>query len=405
MPVATVPTYAEMWVHPAVVAALSEGVFVYTPMDPWDPAVTYEACAHVLAGDCPYGGCVYTAPQGAAAGIDPLDPTQTVWVRDDALLIDRLALFTATTSATWLLDTLTGNRLHGEECWAEDYQVNTCTIRLRQAPVAEVYSVVRIRRCNVVGEDIPDWCWKSQQTVSVCCGGCEFSHFACGCDDNVVRISYRIASNLPPGAEGLTAWLARQYGLAAAGQACSLPERVTTITRQGVSWTVLDPGDYRNQGQTGITRVDDWLATVRYSLGMGQLIDPLTSNRLFAKQLDCETAVPVVPVTSAEATVAFGEGDVLFALVPDGYTTDDLTRGLTLHLSWELGYGPIGVEPNQWAMGDVVTVTPQIPRGPVVGAGAWSTGIPYQDLNALVDAGGTVFARYVPDTPVWELGP
>ena len=81
------------------------------------------------------------------------------------------------------------------------------------------------------------------------------------------------------------AWLAVEYGKAAQGNPCALPERITSVTRQGVSWTVLDPQDFLDKGYTGMSRVDHWLAAVKPTIG-GQLIDPLTSNRLFTTRVD-----------------------------------------------------------------------------------------------------------------------
>ena len=107
----------------------------------------------------------------------------------------------------------------------------------------------------------------------------------CGCADTV-RVTYQIASNLPAGTEALIVWLAAEYGKAAAGQACALPERITNVTRQGVSWTIMDPQDFLEAGRTGMSRVDNWLMPVKMSLG-GQLIDPLTSTRLFSVRVDC----------------------------------------------------------------------------------------------------------------------
>jgi hypothetical protein len=44
--------------------------------------------------------------------------------------------------------------------------------------------------------------------------------------------------------------------------ACKLPTRVQTITRQGMSWTVLDPQDFLDNGRTGLYFGDLFLATV-----------------------------------------------------------------------------------------------------------------------------------------------
>ena len=37
---------------------------------------------------------------------------------------------------------------------------------------------------------------------------------------------------------------------------CSLPERVTSVQRQGISYTVLDPQPYISEGKTGIYEID-----------------------------------------------------------------------------------------------------------------------------------------------------
>lgn len=51
--------------------------------------------------------------------------------------------------------------------------------------------------------------------------------------------------------------------IAAAGTAaCKLPTRVQTISRQGMSWTVLDPQDFLDNGRTGLYFGDLFLATV-----------------------------------------------------------------------------------------------------------------------------------------------
>jgi hypothetical protein len=293
MPVATLSTYEDLWVHPQVVAALGDG-FTYVDIEAYDPTVAYAECSHVLAGDAPFGGYVWTnVAYVEVGGPGPLTPNQVVWQRDDLLLAQRLHLYSATSQATWMLDALSQFRLHGQEFWQEDYAVHSCTIRLRRSPVESIHSVTRVKRCNVVTDDVIDWCHDSQQTVSVCCNGVSFYGFSCGCSDNVVRVIYTIGSNLPPGTEGLTAWLANEYGKAAAGKACALPDRLSTITRQGVSWTVVDPQDYLTNKMTGMGKVDSWLAAVRLTMG-GTLIDPLQSRRLFSTRLD---ALPVVEAT------------------------------------------------------------------------------------------------------------
>jgi len=82
------------------------------------------------------------------------------------------------------------------------------------------------------------------------------------------------------------AWLAGEQAKAAAGQKCSLPERISNISRQGVSWTVVDGQDFYDKGRTGIDRVDRWLVPVTLTLG-GTIIDPLVSHRLRSVRGEC----------------------------------------------------------------------------------------------------------------------
>lgn len=54
-----------------------------------------------------------------------------------------------------------------------------------------------------------------------------------------------------------------QYDLALAGSdECQLPKRITSIVRQGVSMTLLDPQDFLEKGQTGIEEVDFMLSVM-----------------------------------------------------------------------------------------------------------------------------------------------
>lgn len=43
---------------------------------------------------------------------------------------------------------------------------------------------------------------------------------------------------------------------------CALPERITSVSRQGVSYTILQPMDFISQGNTGIYAVDSFIAAV-----------------------------------------------------------------------------------------------------------------------------------------------
>lgn len=75
------------------------------------------------------------------------------------------------------------------------------------------------------------------------------------------QITYRYGDGPPPGGVAM----AKLYGcqIAQAGlPGCQLPQRVQTITRQGVSMTVLDPLTLTEKGMVGLPTVDMWVASV-----------------------------------------------------------------------------------------------------------------------------------------------
>ena len=197
--------------------------------------------------------------------------------------------------AAWMLDTLTGGVLHGEQCWVEDYRVrNTCEITLLRGPVDEILSVEKVHRCGVEDPTPMTWCPVSQNRISICCSGVAIQHYvSCGCSEEVVRVTYRIASNLPPGTEGKVGWLAGEMLLAYQGSgACQLPERITSVSRQGVSWTLLDPQDYLDKGYLGVPQIDAWLMAARRSNPTTKVFDPLRSQRVYSEEIVCPTVTP-----------------------------------------------------------------------------------------------------------------
>lgn len=76
-------------------------------------------------------------------------------------------------------------------------------------------------------------------------------------------VTYNYGRRPPRGGVRSAAYYACQLGLAWAGSSeCQLPERVTTIARQGVTLAVLDPLDLLDEGKTGLPSVDAWVASV-----------------------------------------------------------------------------------------------------------------------------------------------
>lgn len=80
-------------------------------------------------------------------------------------------------------------------------------------------------------------------------------------EEETYSISYTYGTDPPPGGVNAAAILGCQIALACQGaSACRLPKRVQTITRQGVTMTILDPLTLFADGLTGIPEVDMWVS-------------------------------------------------------------------------------------------------------------------------------------------------
>jgi hypothetical protein len=76
------------------------------------------------------------------------------------------------------------------------------------------------------------------------------------------RIELEHGLAVPQAGRTAAARLATELVKSCIGDECRLPERVTSITRQGVSMTLIDPQDFLTQGRTGLTEVDLFLSAV-----------------------------------------------------------------------------------------------------------------------------------------------
>lgn len=78
-----------------------------------------------------------------------------------------------------------------------------------------------------------------------------------------VTVSYEYGQPPPEGGKQSAIVLASELLLARTSSAtCRLPDRVQSITRQGVSIAILDPFDFLDHGRTGVIEIDSWLAAV-----------------------------------------------------------------------------------------------------------------------------------------------
>lgn len=84
-------------------------------------------------------------------------------------------------------------------------------------------------------------------------------------DANTFRASWAFGRAVPAPLRAAAASFAAEIGKACAGQACQIPQRVTTIQREGITYTILDSLKMIQEGRTGIPLVD--LAVVADRIG------------------------------------------------------------------------------------------------------------------------------------------
>lgn len=85
----------------------------------------------------------------------------------------------------------------------------------------------------------------------------------CLAGSNTWHVSYLFGTPPPPGGRVAASVLACQIALnRCGGDGCVLPQRLQSITREGVSMTFADPMDFLTRGEVGIYEVDLWLNSV-----------------------------------------------------------------------------------------------------------------------------------------------
>lgn len=81
-------------------------------------------------------------------------------------------------------------------------------------------------------------------------------------EEGTFEVSFTYGRRPPSMGVDAAAKLACEIAKSMSGQNCALPERVTNVTRQGVSVSVVAPEDFLDSGRTGIFIVDMFLESV-----------------------------------------------------------------------------------------------------------------------------------------------
>lgn len=194
-----------------------------------------------------------------------LDKVTDTWAREAAATVASEVLFNLSgrlwrgsgCSVTVEADTRTGLCLPGllsTPSWALNRDTNTVatallTLRLPDFPVTEIVAV------SQGGVPIPP---QRYRLVN----GREIERIDAAAWEGIFTVTYLHGAQPPPAALRAASILAGEFALAGSGLACRLPKRVSSITRQGVSMTVLDSLDIFDKGRTGVPEVDSWLGSV-----------------------------------------------------------------------------------------------------------------------------------------------
>jgi hypothetical protein len=82
-------------------------------------------------------------------------------------------------------------------------------------------------------------------------------------DPDAFRLSFAYGRTPPVGLRHAAAVFAAEMGKKCVGAKCAIPERVTSITREQVTYTILDSQRFLDEGRTGIYAVDLALSAAR----------------------------------------------------------------------------------------------------------------------------------------------
>lgn len=239
-----------------------------------DPAT--DACAEMWADPADVAGLIMSTCEACQEGGITADEATA-----------------ATIEATYVLWNLSGGKFHGYQCWTEDYLLSPGQPKFNflKGPVDEILSIETMTGSSISGDSAPldGWTWDGSYVHLADCmsGETPWTKLCNTCTNVKVRVRYRIKPNLAVGADRATKTLATEFWKARAGQKCSLPDRITSVTRQGVSWTVLDPQDFLSYGRVGIGPIDGWLAVV-HRQGGTRVRDPLYEPTVvYSQQTGC----------------------------------------------------------------------------------------------------------------------
>lgn len=93
--------------------------------------------------------------------------------------------------------------------------------------------------------------------------------------EDTFEVTYKRGLQVPDGGQIAAGVLTVELAMAACGDDnCSLPQRLQSITRQGITMTVLDSFEDLKEGRTGIWLIDTWVNSVSQPKVGGRVFSP-----------------------------------------------------------------------------------------------------------------------------------
>lgn len=174
-------------------------------------------------------------------------------------------------AAQGILSLLAGGHIHGAGTATDVYVLNGPVHRVSTTfrPIREIHSAEIISEQGSVLQTLTLGPYGQIAFVDR-----SLINFRSPCRDRgMLRITYDFGSTLTIAARTTLLYYARQLFLAGPcgdRSLCELPERVTSISREGISMSLIDPQTFIDKGRTGLIRVDQWLSTYLSRKGMGR---------------------------------------------------------------------------------------------------------------------------------------
>lgn len=177
--------------------------------------------------------------------------------------------------ASELLMKLSGYLVHPAGEAVEDFMAYPRTHRLTPnwRPIRHIVSVKRIYGDLIYEELFDSWCIIGQD-IYFNKSQCDYTTWyrdTCSCEplrQELLQVGYRFGSTITASARRAVLFLAHQLWLEChpeMDEECQLPERTTSVNREGLSYTIFDPQGFLDQRRTGIPSIDLWLTTANPS--------------------------------------------------------------------------------------------------------------------------------------------